>query len=44
MKAWNFKVENNPNDISKKLESALGSVKGFVFNIDQSRESSSKLR
>lgn len=36
MKAWNFKVKSSPQEIIKKLESTLGSAKGFVFNIDNS--------
>ncbi len=40
MKAWNFKVNSNPQKISKKLESALGSVNGFVFNMDQDKNDS----
>jgi len=34
MKAWNFKVKSNPQEIGKKLDSALGSVGGFVFKMD----------
>jgi phosphate/sulfate permease len=33
MKAWNFKIKNNPKEIGTKLESALGSVNGFVFSM-----------
>ena len=33
MKKWNFKVKSNPNKISMKIESALGSLDGFVFNM-----------
>lgn len=32
MKKWNFKVENGPKEVSEKLNSALGSNDGFVFN------------
>ena len=37
MKTWNVKVKSNPKEISKKLESTFGSVKGFVFNIDSDK-------
>jgi hypothetical protein len=40
MKAWNFKAKSNPKEISKKLESALGSVDGFVFNINNDNNGS----
>lgn len=40
MKAWNFKVKSNPQKISEKLESALGSVNGFVFNMDHDKNDS----
>ncbi len=32
MKTWNFKVKRNPQEILKKLDSALVSVDGMVFN------------
>jgi hypothetical protein len=38
MKAWNFKTESNPTDISKKLESKLGLDKGFVFSVDNDKK------
>ena len=34
MKKWNFKVKSNVQEITKKLDSALGSVDGLDFNID----------
>jgi hypothetical protein len=37
MKAWNFIVKSNPKGISKKLRSALGSVNGFVFNMNHDK-------
>ncbi|MBC9796301.1 DUF423 domain-containing protein [Sinomicrobium weinanense] len=40
MKAWNLKVKSNPKEISKKLESALGSVNGFVFNMNDDKNDS----
>ncbi len=40
MKTWNFKVNSNPKEISKKLESALGIVDGFVFKINQEKNNS----
>ena len=40
MKAWNFKVKSNPQEIIKKLDSTLGSVDGFVFNIDNGKNDS----
>ncbi|WP_245799960.1 DUF423 domain-containing protein [Zobellia uliginosa] len=39
MKLWNFKVKNNPNEISTKLESALTPV-GFVFNTNRDENNS----
>ncbi len=40
MKAWNFKVKSNPKEISKKLESSLGSANEFVFNMDRDENNS----
>lgn len=40
MKAWNFKVKSNPQEISKKLDSALGSVDGLVFNMNHDKNDS----
>ena len=40
MKAWNFKVKSNPQEIIKKLDSTLGSVDGFVFNMDHDKNDS----
>jgi len=37
MKAWNFKVKSNPQEIIEKLDDALGSVKGFVLKMDNDR-------
>ncbi|QLG45901.1 DUF423 domain-containing protein [Costertonia aggregata] len=34
MKKWDFKLKNSPRDISKKIESALESTNGLVFNIN----------
>ncbi len=34
MKDWNFQVKNSPKEISKKLESSLGSANRFVFNMN----------
>ncbi len=34
MKAWNFKVKSNPQEIGQKLDAALGSGHGFVFKMD----------
>ncbi|WP_159523438.1 DUF423 domain-containing protein [Sunxiuqinia indica] len=34
MKTWNLKVKSNPQETSKKLDSALGSIGGFVFRMD----------
>lgn len=44
MKTWNFKVNSNPKEISKKLESALGAVDGFVFNINREKNNSMSFR
>ena len=40
MKKWNFKVKSNPKEISKNMEAALGTVDGFVFNINHSKNNS----
>ena len=40
MKAWNFKTESNPTDISKKLESKLGLDNGFVFSVNNDEKKS----
>ncbi|WP_081212480.1 hypothetical protein [Salegentibacter sediminis] len=34
MKAWNFQVNNSPQEISQKLESSLGVADRFVFKLD----------
>jgi len=34
MKDWNFQVKNSPKEISKKLESSLGSANRFVLNMN----------
>lgn len=40
MKKWNFKVKSDPAQTSKNLESALGSIDGLVFNMDQDKYNS----
>jgi hypothetical protein len=40
MKAWNFKVKSNPQEILKKLDDTLGSVNGFVFKMDHDKNDS----
>ncbi len=40
MKAWNFKVRSNSQEIINKLNSTLGSAKGFVFNMDHDENDS----
>ena len=40
MKTWNYKVKSIPHEIIKKLDSALGYVNGFVFNIDDAKSDS----
>lgn len=35
MKAWNFKVKSNPQELSQKLNAAFGSGHGFVFKTDR---------
>ncbi|TAJ12628.1 DUF423 domain-containing protein [Marinilabiliaceae bacterium JC017] len=40
METWNFKVKSNPQEIIKKLHSALGSGDGFVFNMDHDNNDS----
>jgi len=40
MKKWNFKVKSNIQEITKKLDTTLGSADGFVFNMDNSKNDS----
>ncbi len=40
MKKWNFKVKSNVQEIIKKLDATLGSVDGFVFNINNDKNDS----
>jgi hypothetical protein len=40
MKAWSFKLNNSPKEISDKLETELRSIGGFVFNINRNENSS----
>ena len=40
MKRWNFKTQNNPQTILKKMEAALGPTNGFVFDIDANKKDS----
>ncbi len=40
MKKWSFKVKNNVQEIINKLDATLGSIDGFVFNIDTSKNDS----
>lgn len=42
MEKWNFKVKGNPQEIVNKLDSALKSFGGFVFNIDQDKSDAVK--
>lgn len=44
MKEWNFKIKNNANDISKKLEYALTPADGFVLNIKKVKNDSLAFR
>ena len=44
MKKWNFKVKSNVQDIIKKLNDSLGSVDGFVFNIDRYKKDSVRFK
>jgi hypothetical protein len=39
MKVWNFKVKSNSQEITKKLNSAFGSVNGFVFDVENDNNS-----
>lgn len=38
MKAWKFNVQNDPNEISRKLDSSLGRTNRFVFKIDSNKK------
>jgi len=40
MKAWRFKLKSSPKEISKKLESELKSIGGFVFNMNLEKNKS----
>ncbi len=40
MKTWNLKVKSNPQEISKKLDSGLGTIGGFVFRMDTGTKNS----
>ncbi len=40
MEPWNFKVKSNPKQISKKLQSALESVSGMVFDMSHEKNNS----
>ncbi|PHR36891.1 MAG: hypothetical protein COA38_00750 [Fluviicola sp.] len=42
MKAWDFKMKSKPEEIVEKLNSALGSVNGFVFNMARDENDSVK--
>jgi len=37
MKKWNLKVKGNPQEIINKLDSALKSFGGYIFNTDQDK-------
>ena len=39
MKKWNLKVKGNPQEIINKLDAALKSFGGFIFNIDHDKKS-----
>ena len=40
MKEWNFEVKSNSQEIIKKLDSSLGSVNGYVFNMNHDKNDS----
>ena len=40
MKKWNLKVKGSAQDVFEKLDSALGSVDGFIFNKDHDNKDS----
>jgi hypothetical protein len=44
MKKWNFKVKSNVKEISKKLDTTLGSANGFDFNLDTSKNDSTTFK
>jgi hypothetical protein len=44
MRAWNFKVKSNPQEIIKKLDSAFGSVDSFVYNVDHNKNDSAAFK
>lgn len=40
MKVWNFKVKSDNQEIIKKLDSAFGSVNGFIFDVENDNKNS----
>ncbi|NLD49259.1 MAG: DUF423 domain-containing protein [Clostridiaceae bacterium] len=40
MKVWISQTKSNPDEITKKLDSAFGSVKGFIFRSDHDNNDS----
>lgn len=42
MRAWDFKVKNKPQEIVEKLDTAFGSIDGFVFKMDHDQSDSVK--
>lgn len=44
MKAWNFQVSSDPKEISRKLDSSLGSTNRFVFKANSGKKDLVKFR
>ncbi len=44
MRKWNLKVKNDPQEVSQNLKSALKSVDGLVFNLNQDEKNSIKFK
>lgn len=44
MKAWNFKVKSNPQEIIEKIDSAFGSVDRFAYNVNHNKNDSAAFK
>ena len=42
MKAWNFSVKSDPEEVIKKLDASFGSGDRFVYNMDQAKNGPAK--
>lgn len=44
MKKWNFKLKNNPKEISENIKSTLGSINGFVVDMNHDKNNSTTFK